>query len=637
MKSIYSSFNTLSKYLYIISYSSSLSYKDSGVDIDAGDNLVQRIKPLARGTHRLGVIGGIGGFGGLFDLRALKEYQNPVLSEVTNGVGSKILLALESKIYDTIGYDLMAQCVNDVLETGAEPIAFLDYIACGKLEVSIAAQIVKGISEACRESNCALLGGETAEMPSVYTPGTYDLAGYCVGVLEEGQDLPKFNQYEDGDCIIGLPSSGLHCGGLEQVHAIIERSKDILEKLNKPADFGNKGSSLALEILTPTKVYVKDVFPLIQKKLLKAVGNVSTNVKDAVIQILPDGFGANISFENVKLPEIYGWLHGPLNISENSFLENFNCGIGMLLIASKTNAIEILKNLPTSTIVGYLKKDTKSITFNNFHEVLVNASLHFEKDTGAKIEIIKSEKPRAIKDSIKNLLKENAKSERLMLTQNGKILTKIPSKYKEPILVIGTDGVGTKIKIAQQTDINNTVGIDLVAMCVNDILCNGAEPLSFLSYYACGGLNEKTVLDVVNGVIEGSRQGNCTLVQAHIAEVPDLYTEKVYDLAGFSLGVTEKKRILPKTEDIREGDVVIGLPSNGVHSNGFSLIHKVMQRMDETFNDQCIFSKKTFGEEFLAPTKIYVKALQHFVENKYIKALAHITGKFDYPYIILLK
>lgn len=582
---------------------------------------------MARGTHRQGVLGGIGGFGGLFNLRELKQYKNPVLSEVTNGVGSKILLALENNIYDTIGYDLMAQCANDVLESGAEPVAFLDYIACGKLEVSVAAQFVKGISEACRETNCALLGGETAEMPSVYASGTYDLAGYCVGVLEEGEDLPKFDKYEDGDFIIGLPSSGLHCGGLEQVHAIIERSKDLMAKLQQPAEFGNKSALLAQEILAPTKTYVKEVLPLIRNKQLKAVGNVSSCLQDAIKKILPSGYGAQISFENVNLPEIYGWLHGPLNISENSFLENFNCGVGMVLIASKSNANEIVKSIPGSSVIGFLKKNSNNITYRNFHEVLMKASAHFEKDTGAKIEIIKSEKPVAIKNSVENLLKENSKSENLILTQSGKRLTKIPAKYEEPILVIGTDGVGTKIKIAQQTEINSTVGIDLVAMCVNDILCNGAEPLSFLSYYACGNLNEKTVIDAVSGVIEGANQGNCVLVQAHIAEVPDLYADKVYDLAGFSLGVTEKSRILPKTEDIREGDIVIGLPSNGVHSNGFSLIHKIMNRAGKTFQDPCSFSNKSFGEEFLAPTKIYVKSLQELVEKKYIKALAHITGQ----------
>lgn len=551
-----------------------------------------------------------------------------MLSEVTNGVGSKILLALENNVYDTIGFDLMAQCANDVLESGAEPIAFLDYIACGKLEVSVAAQFVKGISEACRETHCALLGGETAEMPSVYAPGTYDLAGYCVGVLEEGTDLPKFDQYDDGDFIIGLPSSGLHCGGFEQVHAIIERSKDLIAKMKLPAEFGQSGALLCQEILKPTRAYVKEVLPLLRKKQLKAVGNVSTSLQEAVKKILPSGYGAQISFENVVLPEIYGWLHGPLNISENSFLENFNCGVGMILIASKSNANEIVKVIPGSSVIGHLRQNSNNVTYRNFHEVLVKASAHFEKDTGAKIEIIKSEKALAIKQSVENLLKQNAKSENLLLTQSGKRLTKIPSKYKEPILVIGTDGVGTKIKIAQQTERNSTVGIDLVAMCVNDILCNGAEPLSFLSYYACGSLNEKTVIDAVSGVIEGANQGNCNLIQAHIAEVPDLYADKVYDLAGFSLGVTEKFRILPKTEDIREGDIVIGLPSNGVHSNGFSLIHKIMNRAGKTFHDKCSFSNKSFGEEFLAPTKIYVKSLQSLVEKQYIKASIIIDSYF---------
>lgn len=220
-----------------------MSYKDSGVDITAGDHLVQRIKPLARGTHRDGVIGGLGGFGGLFRINDLtyaglngrpQTYKDPVIVERTSGIGAKLKIAIESDIFDTIGTDLVAMCVNEVIATGAQPFAFLDYVACGKLVVPVVAQIVKGIAEGCRATNSALLGGETAEMPSLFVPGSYDLAGYSVGCVEYGRELPRLNEIKEGDLLIGLPSNGLHCAGSNIVY---ELAKELKLNYNDVAPF----------------------------------------------------------------------------------------------------------------------------------------------------------------------------------------------------------------------------------------------------------------------------------------------------------------------------------------------------------------------------------------------------------------
>lgn len=211
--------------------SESLSYKGSGVDITAGDLLVQRIKPLARGTHRNGVVGGIGGFGGLFRLNDLTyptindgnlSYSDPVLVERTNGVGVKLKMAIESQIYDTIGIDLVAGCANSVLAAGAQPFAFLDYVACGKLFVPIVAEMIKGIAEGCRASNAALLGGETAEMPSLFAVGSYDLVGYSIGCCEYGKELPRFDRIQEGDSIIGIKANGLSCAGLDIIYELMK-------------------------------------------------------------------------------------------------------------------------------------------------------------------------------------------------------------------------------------------------------------------------------------------------------------------------------------------------------------------------------------------------------------------------------
>ncbi|XP_055376588.1 trifunctional purine biosynthetic protein adenosine-3 [Condylostylus longicornis] len=599
----------------------SLSYKDSGVDIEAGDDLVQRIKPLARGTCRQGVVGGIGGFGGLFSMNEL-PYKNPVLCEITGGVESKIKLALDFEMYEGIGYDLVAVCVNKVLESGAEPIAFLDYIACGKLQVSVAAQIIKGISEGCRDANCALLGGETAEMPTVYAVGKYDMAGYCVGVLEENFEIPKYKNLETGDMIIALPTCALNnsCFGF-----VINLLQKLGVNMQNFSEFGDKQKTFASNFLETSPIYVKEVLPLIQKRLVKSLAYVDTDLTTAMNKLISKDFSAQIDFSKIRTPDIFGWMAVKGGLSDNCLLNNFNCGIGMLLIVSE-NCTEWMC-IPNAKCIGKLIKSTNSktaLSFINVNKSFSECSKQFSKEIIERNYEYQVEKL----DDVKRELMQFASSTlgNVIQTDSGKILTKVSKKYRNPILIIGTDGVGTKIKIAQDCNLHNTVGIDLVAMCANDILCNGAEPLTFLSYYAGGEAQKQTVVDIISGVVEGSKQSATNLIDTQIVELPLIYKRNVYDLAGFSLGVAEYENMLPRTSIITEGDIVIGLPSTGVHSNGFSLVHKIMDYAGYTFGDKTPFSNKTFGEEFLTPTKIYVDALKNILEKRVVKAIAHITG-----------
>ncbi|XP_075149469.1 trifunctional purine biosynthetic protein adenosine-3 Gart [Haematobia irritans] len=598
----------------------SLSYKDSGVDIDAGDDFVQRIKPLSRGTQRPGVLGGLGGFGGLFRLNEL-NYQNPVICEATNGVGSKIQLALSLGTYENLGYDLFAMCANDILETGAEPIAFLDYIACGKLQVPLAAQIVKGISEGCRDAKCALVGGETAEMPSVYEVGKYDVAGYCVGVVEKGMELPRYEQYEEGDLLISLPSSGLHCGGF---NAILSSLQNCGINLSQKCEFGDTSKSLGENLATASRVYAMDVLPLIRTKEVKAVAHITGGLIPGVSRILPSKYETALDFGDLKVPEVYAWLGSKLRLSPDTILQSLNCGIGLVMIVPKTSTS--WKTIKGSKVLGVIKRRISNhpqrtqIEVKNFIEALEK---HKSKYGSVGDGELSEPNHHELQDS---LIVSAESREESFVTQNGRRVTEVPGTFKDPILIMGTDGVGTKIKIAQETGRNSTVGIDLVAMCVNDILCNGAEPFTFASYYACGQLDEEMAEEIVDGVIEGSRQAGASLVESHIAEVPILYKPKVYDLAGFSLGIAEHDRILPLTDQIQPGDVLIGLPSSGVHSNGFSLVHAVMKLAGVSFEDKTPFSNLTFGEELLRPTRIYVKALIPLIEQGLVKAMAHITG-----------
>ncbi len=308
--------------------SSPLTYRDAGVDIDAGDSLVERIKPLARRTMRPEVLAGIGGFGALFELS--RKYREPVLVSGTDGVGTKLKLAFELNKHDTIGQDLVAMSVNDILVQGAEPLFFLDYFACGKLDVDTAAAVVAGIAKGCELSGCALIGGETAEMPGMYPPGEYDLAGFAVGAVEKSQIIDG-TTIKPGDIILGLGSSGAHSNGYSLVRRIIERAKPDMK-----ANF--HGQSFAEAVLAPTRIYVKSVLALMQAMPVKGFAHITGGgLVDNVPRILQPGLKAVLEKNSWPLPPLFQWLQKEGNVADAEMHRVFNCGIGMVIVLSPEN------------------------------------------------------------------------------------------------------------------------------------------------------------------------------------------------------------------------------------------------------------------------------------------------------------
>ena len=307
----------------------SLSYRDAGVDIDAGDALVEAIKPFAKRTMREGVLGGIGGFGGLFEIS--KKYKEPVLVSGTDGVGTKLKLAFELNRHDTVGIDLVAMSVNDILVQGAEPLFFLDYFACGKLDVPTATAVVKGIAQGCEQSGCALLGGETAEMPGMYPDGEYDLAGFAVGAVEKSQ-LIDGSKITPGDVVLGLASSGIHSNGYSLVRKIISVAKPDLE-----ADF--HGRKLADVLMAPTRIYVKPLLALMQAMEVKGMVHITGGgLVENIPRVLADNLTAVLDGKSWTMPPLFQWLQQHGGVADAEMHRVFNCGIGMTVIVAKENA-----------------------------------------------------------------------------------------------------------------------------------------------------------------------------------------------------------------------------------------------------------------------------------------------------------
>ncbi len=295
------------------------TYRDAGVDSEAGDALVERIKPLARATDRPGVMGGLGGFGALFDLRAA-GFKDPVLVSSTDGVGTKLVVAIETGRHGTVGIDLVAMCVNDLVVQGAEPLFFLDYFATGALDVAQAAQVVAGIAEGCRQAGCALVGGETAEMPGLYASGDYDLAGFAVGAAERGALLPA--GVLAGDTILGLASSGVHSNGYSLVRRIVG------ERWGLPFD----GRPLSDTLMAPTRIYVRSLLALHRAGLLLAAAHITGGgLPGNLPRVLPDGLGAVIDTA-WTVPPVFGWLAREGNVAPDEMLRVFNCGVGMAVV-----------------------------------------------------------------------------------------------------------------------------------------------------------------------------------------------------------------------------------------------------------------------------------------------------------------
>lgn len=314
-----------------------LTYAGAGVDIDAGNRMVDLIKPLVRATARRGADAEIGGFGGVFDLKRA-GFSDPVLVAATDGVGTKVKLAIETGSHDTIGIDLVAMSVNDLVVQGAEPLFFLDYFACSKLDPSIGAVVVSGIARACKQSGCALIGGETAEMPGLYLAGDYDLAGFAVGAAERGTLLPR-SDIAAGDVVLGLASSGVHSNGYSLVRKVVEASG---VALSAPAPF-DPGQTLGQALLTPTRLYVTSLLAAIREtKAVKALAHITGGgFPDNIPRVLPDGLAAHLDLARIPVLPVFKWMARVANIGEAEMLRTFNCGVGMIAVVEPTKVKDV--------------------------------------------------------------------------------------------------------------------------------------------------------------------------------------------------------------------------------------------------------------------------------------------------------
>ena len=309
---------------------SSLTYKDSGVDITKGNQLIEKIKPIAESTIRPGVLGGLGGFGAMFEI-PLEKYKNPVLISGTDGVGTKLKVAEMLDKHDTIGIDLVAMCVNDLIVQGAEPLFFLDYYATGSLNPEIATSVIEGIGEGCRQSGCSLIGGETAEMPGMYNGEEYDLAGFCVGIVDKNQVIDG-SKVNEGDHIVALGSSGPHSNGYSLIRKVLEKSTPSVEQLNS--------------LIEPTRIYVKSVLSLANTLPVHAISHITGGgLLENIPRVLPDHLAAKLNSNSWSQPEIFKWLQKEGNIDSHEMYRVLNCGVGMVVIISKESSSQAIEHL----------------------------------------------------------------------------------------------------------------------------------------------------------------------------------------------------------------------------------------------------------------------------------------------------
>jgi phosphoribosylaminoimidazole synthetase len=320
---------------------SGLTYAQAGVDIDAGTALVEAIKPLAKATRRPGADAALGGFGALFDLKAA-GFIDPLLVSTTDGVGTKLKIAIETGRHNTVGIDLVAMCVNDLLAQGAEPLMFLDYFATGKLDVTSATAVVAGIAEGCKQAGAALVGGETAEMPGMYAGGDYDLAGFSIGAVERGAVLPRLDDQKAGDILIGIGSDGPHSNGYSLVRRVVERSG---LGWNDAAPFA-PGKTLGEALMAPTRIYVKSVLPLIKAGLIKGGAHITGGgLIENPPRAIAEGLEPRMDWQAWRLPPVFAWLQSVGNVADHELRRTFNCGIGFMLIVAPSDAQAVLTAL----------------------------------------------------------------------------------------------------------------------------------------------------------------------------------------------------------------------------------------------------------------------------------------------------
>ena len=336
----------------------SLSYKDAGVDIDAGNALVDAIKPLAAMTRRLGADSDLGGFGGLFDLKAC-GFKDPLLVAANDGVGTKLKVAIESGQHASVGIDLVAMSVNDLVVQGAEPLFFLDYFACGRLDVNIAQAVIAGIAEGCQQAGCALIGGETAEMPGMYVDNDYDLAGFSVGAVERDRVLPR-NNIQAGDVVLGLPSSGPHSNGYSLIRKIVEISGLDYQAPCPFSDNETSGETLGQALLTPTQIYVKQLLAALRTSPeIKGLAHITGGgFTENLPRVVPDNLGFDIDLDTFEVPKVFGWLAKTGGIARNEMLKTFNCGIGMAVIVPTDQADDVCGILDGAVKMGTITEQS---------------------------------------------------------------------------------------------------------------------------------------------------------------------------------------------------------------------------------------------------------------------------------------
>ena len=339
---------------------SSLNYKDAGVDIDAGDAFIDVIKPIAKRTQREGCMSGLGGFGALFQVP--KNYKEPILVSGTDGVGTKLKLAFDLNKHDTIGIDLVAMCVNDVIVQGAEPLFFLDYFATGKLSPEVAAQVVTGIAEGCVQANAALIGGETAEMPGMYSKGEYDLAGFCVGAVEKA-DMIDGTKVKAGDKLIALASTGAHSNGYSLIRKVIETYE-------VPLDSKIGDQTLSEAVLAPTKIYVRSILALLKQHSVHAIAHITGGgIPGNLVRVMPDNCHAVIDESSWQWPELFSWMMGIANIERAEMYRTFNCGVGMIIVVPENqceDTVTLLNELGENAfVIGEIKDghNTEAVQF----------------------------------------------------------------------------------------------------------------------------------------------------------------------------------------------------------------------------------------------------------------------------------
>uniref|UniRef100_A0A3Q3L4C8 Trifunctional purine biosynthetic protein adenosine-3 n=2 Tax=Mastacembelus armatus TaxID=205130 RepID=A0A3Q3L4C8_9TELE len=359
-----------------LNQSRGLTYKDSGVDIAAGNRLVDTIKPLAKATARAGCEANLGGFAGLFDLKAA-GFVDPILVSGTDGVGTKLKIAQACGQHGGLGQDLVAMCVNDILAQGAEPLFFLDYFSCGRLDVDVAASVVGGIAEACKIAGCGLLGGETAEMPGVYGPGEYDLAGFCVGAVERGALLPRLRDIVEGDLLIGVASSGVHSNGFSLVRKVLERAN---LSYSSPAPFGNPGQTVGEVLLTPTKIYSRALLPVLRSGAVKAYAHITGGgLLENIPRVLPNKLAVDLDASRWSIPPVFYWLFKEGGLTEEETARTFNCGLGAVLVVGPQDAQSVLRQVQAheeAWIVGSLahkQPGAEPVVLRNLKHSLLNA------------------------------------------------------------------------------------------------------------------------------------------------------------------------------------------------------------------------------------------------------------------------